>query len=152
MPSSLVVTLLSPAPPQKGSAYPNIRVLGARVRFRATPFTSSYLLLFLSPCGFSHFTTGRLTSPYPERLHACGVFLFDRQPLPGCPAVPPTEPTSPQFQLFSISAFLSPPLKPSLPTTLPRIHSTEEYQYHHPSSAAYYPSKPGSIFSVDALP
>ena len=37
-------------------------------RFRATPFISPHSLLFPSLFRFSHFTTGRLTRPYPGRL------------------------------------------------------------------------------------
>jgi len=60
-----------PAPKMKGSARsqtPNFS--GLCVRFRATPFTSSDSLLFLSrPVGREGcFTTGRSTTPYPGRL------------------------------------------------------------------------------------
>jgi len=75
-----------PASSEKDSARSKIECFsGLCVRFRATPFTSPHSLLCLPPFGFSHFTTGRLTRPYPGRPAILCGFLLDRQPLPGCP-------------------------------------------------------------------
>jgi hypothetical protein len=99
---------LWPAPTLTGSALsPSLLFSGLCVGFRATPFTSPLSLLFLLLCRFSHFTTGRLTIPYPERL-------------PRLLALPPRHATL--ARLPSISAFS--PTAPSPSAAIPASSSS----------------------------